>query len=80
VGYLAAGSKTRPLVVCLESADDKSAILNLAKQLKNQYKWNKVFLAEELMKNQYMLYKIRETSLREEAARRNQQLNNQGMQ
>jgi hypothetical protein len=35
VGYPAAG-KTRPLVVCMESPEDRSAILNLAKQLKNQ--------------------------------------------
>jgi hypothetical protein len=45
---------------------------------KNAHNWSKVFLAEGLMKNQYMLDKIRETSLKEEAARRKQQLNNHG--
>jgi hypothetical protein len=78
VGYPAVG-KIQLLVVCLESSENRSAILNLATQLKNQPKWNKVYMAEDLTKNQYMLDKIRETSLKEKASRRNQQLNNQGI-
>ena len=78
VGYPAA-VKTRPMVVCLETPESRSAILNLAKQLKNQHKWKKVYLAEDLTKNQYNLDKMRETSLKEEAARRNQQVNKKGI-
>jgi hypothetical protein len=72
-------SSCREDPVCMQSPEDRSAILNLAKQLKNQQKWNKVYLAENFRKNQYMLDNFRETSLKEQVTRRNQQLNNQGI-
>jgi hypothetical protein len=75
-----AGShRPRPVVMILESIEERSAVLNLAKLLKNQQKWKGVFVAEDLTKNQYALEKVRETSLMEEAARINLQSNNQGL-
>ena len=71
--------RPRPLVVVLGSIEERSAVLNLAKLLKNQQKWKGVFIAEDLTKHQYALEKICETSLKNEAARRNLQSNDQGL-
>jgi hypothetical protein len=65
--------------VILESIEERSAVLNPAKQLKNQQKWKGMFVAEDLTNNQYALEKICETSLKEEAASRNLQSIKQGL-
>ena len=72
-------SSRRPLVVRLQSAEERNIVLSKAKELKYQPQWKNVYLAEDLTRNQYLLEKHRETMLKEEAAKRNSGLGpNQG--